>query len=387
MKKSHKFRVVNLIGVVFLILFSVFSRADTKITLEGKDTPNDKGASIDISWNIEDQSIIEKSLNIFVFRKTTADTKFLEIKRLDISNNKYTDKNDVIDKTPYFYKLVFKDENEKTIFETNQFGPFVSKPQWFNSTKIFTLVFSFISMFIILVFIQIAKTGRKLYIRPLPGVKAIEEAVGRATEMGKPCIFVPGISTITDIATLASISILSKVSETIAEYNSRMIIPNFDPIVYSVVDEVVKNSYLKMGRPDAYRADDVYYLTSRQFAYASGVAGLMAREKPAANFFLGWFMAESLILAESGAMTGAIQIAGTDSVSQIPFFIVACDYTLIGEELYAAGAYMGDDKSLLGGLKGQDYVKLVVMIALLICFLLKLFGVEGMDTFLTGGAN
>ncbi|OFZ51986.1 MAG: hypothetical protein A2381_00650 [Bdellovibrionales bacterium RIFOXYB1_FULL_37_110] len=242
-------------------------------------------------------------------------------------------------------------------------------------------------MIVILIFIRIAKSGRKLYVRPLAGVQAIEDAVGRATEMGKPMIYSPGISVISDIATLASISILSRVSEIVAEFGSRLIVPNYDPIVYSVTDEVVKGAYVKVGRPDAYKADDVYFLTQRQFAYASGVSGLMAREKPAANFFLGWFMAESLILAEAGSMTGAIQIAGTDSISQIPFFIVACDYTLIGEELYAAATLMGEDTRLLGGLKGQDYVKLIAMILLIVLFILKLCGVPGIESLLVVGGN
>ena len=67
------------------------------------------------------------------------------------------------------------------------------------------------------------------------------------------------------------------------------------------------------------------------------------------------------ILAETGASTGAIQIAGTDSVFQLPFFITACDYTLIGEELYAASAYLSREPLLLGSLKGQDYGKLVII--------------------------
>ncbi|OFZ39158.1 MAG: hypothetical protein A2504_04970 [Bdellovibrionales bacterium RIFOXYD12_FULL_39_22] len=261
----------------------------------------------------------------------------------------------------------------------------MSAPQWFNSKKIANLIFAIVSIAIILIFIRLARKGKDLYIRHLAGVDAIEDAVGRATEMGKPCVYSPGIDPIESIATLASISILSKISQTVAEYDSRMIIPNFDPVVYSVIDEVVRDAYIKTGRPDAYKSDDVYFLTNGQFAYASGISGLMARETPAANFFLGFFMAESLILAEAGSMTGAIQIAGTDSISQIPFFIVACDYTLIGEELYAAGALMGDDPRLKGGIKGQDYVKLVAMIVLVVLFTLKLFGVAGIDKILVGG--
>jgi hypothetical protein len=297
----------------------------------------------------------------------------------------YTDKIRVENYTPYYYQLIFNDKEGKTLFTSETFGPFESKPQWFNTSKAANLIFAFLSIGIILAFISMARRGRKLYIRPLAGVNAIEDAVGRATEMGKPCVYSPGIGFIEDIATLASVSILSKISQTVAEYDSRMIIPNYDPIVYSIIDEVVQSAYVKAGRPDAYKAEDVYFLTQRQFAYASGVAGLMSREKPAANFFIGFFMAESLILAEAGSMTGAIQIAATDSISQIPFFIVACDYTLIGEELYAAGALMGDDAKLLGGLKGQDYVKLVAMVALVLLFILRLFGVTGIDKILTGG--
>jgi len=87
------------------------------------------------------------------------------------------------------------------------------------------------------------------------------------------------------------------------------------------------------------------------------VDGIMLREKPAANFFMGAYMAESLLLAELGGTTGAIQIAGTDSDHQLPFFIAACDYTLIGEELYAASAYLSREPVLVGTLRGQDFGK------------------------------
>jgi uncharacterized protein DUF6754 len=198
--------------------------------------------------------------------------------------------------------------------------------------------------------IPLLKSKGDIYVRPIP-------AIGRATEMGKPILFVPGISTIEDVATLAALNILSPVAEKAAQYDSKLIVPNYDPIVFTVTQEVVKEAYLKAGRPDAYSDDNVFYLSARQFAYAAAVNGMMVREKPATNFFLGMFYAESLLLAETGNMTGAIQIAGTDAVTQLPFFIVACDYTLIGEELYAAGAYMGGDPKLTGGLKGQDWNK------------------------------
>ena len=149
----------------------------------------------------------------------------------------------------------------------------------------------------------------------------------------------------------------------------------------NVVREMVRTAYLNEGRPDAYNEENIFFLTESQFAYAAGVDGMMVREEPAAVFLQGSFFAESLILAETGNSIGAIQIAGTDKEHQLPFFIAACDYTLIGEELYAASAYLSREPMLLGSLKGQDYGKVMIFGAIVIGVILELFGITWMTTF------
>jgi hypothetical protein len=168
------------------------------------------------------------------------------------------------------------------------------------------------------------------------------------------------------------LNILGEVAKKIAQYNTKLIVPNADPIVYVVAQEIVKESYTKVGRPDAYDPDSVFFLAREQMAYAAGITGIMTREKPATNFLIGYFAAESLVLAETGASTGAIQIAGTDALAQLPFFITACDYTLIGEELYAASAYISKEPLLLGAIKGEDWGKLVIATMLLIASMIGL---------------
>jgi hypothetical protein len=96
----------------------------------------------------------------------------------------------------------------------------------------------------------------------------------------------------------------------------------------------------------------------------AAVDGIMLREKPAACFYMGYFFAEALILAETGNETGAIQIAGTDADTQLPFFITACDYTLMGEELYAASAYLSRQPLLVAQLRGQDIAKSILAVLL-----------------------
>ena len=238
-----------------------------------------------------------------------------------------------------------------------------------------------ISCFMIEYFIQKSKSGEEIYMRPIPAMKAMEEAVGRATEMGSSVLYVPGISGLDEIDTISGVIILGHVAGMTAEYESDLHVPCCVPIVMEAARESCKEAYLKKGRPDLYNDRMVHYVTDDQFAYAAGVNGIMLREKPAAIFYQGKFYAESLILAETGNSVGAIQVAGTGSSSQIPFFVTACDYVLIGEEFYAASAYLSGSPEMIGSIKGQDYVKLLCMLFIGTIFLFSIFNYFGIFTF------
>ncbi len=254
----------------------------------------------------------------------------------------------------FFVMLLFYYYFQGSIFEENMFIKFAS-----------VLLVSFILYF----YIDSANRGEKIFLRPIAGLKAIEEAVGRSTEMGKPVLFVPGIMDMDQVETVSGLTILGNVSELTAKYETPLNVPVSKAIVMEAARETCKESYLKSGRPDLYFDDMVHYVTDDQFAYTAGVNGIMLREKPAACFYQGKFYAESLILAETGNSIGAIQIAGTGSPSQIPFFVTACDYTLIGEEFFTASAYLSNDTQLLGSIKGQDIVKLFMMISMMVVFI------------------
>jgi len=215
--------------------------------------------------------------------------------------------------------------------------------------------------------------GGDIFLRTIPGVKAVEEAVGRSTEMGKPVLYVPGIQDMDQVETVAGVVILGHVSKMTARYETPLNVPVARSIVLKAAQEACKESYLIEGKSDIYNENMVHYLTDDQFAYAAGVNGIMNREKPAACLYMGKFYAESLLLAETGNSIGAIQIAGTASQSQIPFFVTACDYTLIGEEFFAASAYLSQKPELLGIVKGQDYIKLCIIIMIIGGVLLRFF--------------
>lgn len=244
----------------------------------------------------------------------------------------------------------------------------------FRFDRLNALLFMILFCIVIIIYTRWARLGKDLFIRKINGLDEVEEAVGRATEMGKPVLFIPGLQEIDEIETIAGISILGRVARITARYDTPLHVPVRYPMVLAAGQEVVQQAYMEEGKADAYSRDTVRYVAGEQFAYTATVNGYMVREKPATNLYMGAFFAESLLLAETGNAAGSIQIAGTAQPAQLPFFIAACDYTLMGEELYAASAYLSHEPLLLGGLKGQDWIKVLLVILILVGVFLASFG-------------
>ena len=254
---------------------------------------------------------------------------------------------------------------------------------WYNAerTNALLLVLSF--SIAVLYFIHAARTGKSTYVRPLAGLEAIEDGVGRATEMGKPVLFIPGTGDIDQAETFAGLSVLGRIAQITARYETPLMVPVLYPMPLAAANEVVRQAYTDAGKPEAFHADIVRYMAGESFGYAAAVNGWMMREKPATNIFLGEFSAESLLLAETGNAAGAIQIAGTARPEQLPFFIAACDYTLIGEELYAASAYLSKEPKYMGSLKAQDLYKFIIATIILVGALAVTFDASWADLYRT----
>ena len=342
------------------------------------DTLNDDGSSITITWDAasEDSGITGYK----ILRRTDAG-EFEEIgEQLDADTTKYKDSK-IIKGAAHAYIVQAITETESTV-DSQQTASVKATGQWFHSGKVVLFLAMLLFSAAILGSIYYARNGKEVFIRRIPGLEAVDEAIGRATEMGRSILYVLGLGGVDNVATIASMTILGQVARRTADYETPLRVPCNDPIVLNVVREMVKTSYLDEGRPDAYQEENIFFLTGEQFAYAAGVDGMMIREKPAAVFLQGTFFAESLLMAETGNSIGAIQIAGTDSEHQLPFFIAACDYTLIGEELYAATAYLSKDPMFLGSLRGQDWGKIVIFAAIILGVALELFGINWITTLL-----
>ena len=349
------------------------------VNLQAVDHPWDHGDKVDLTWNLsaDDPALVTSYL---IYSSELPDGPFSFITIISSGDQSFT-----VEKLErgdnYFFKVVAVGTDGSESLPAVTTEAVVPTRQWFDGNRFSLAIIILIFCGSVYYWIRHARMGGELKIRKIAGLEAIEEAVGRATEMGRSCLFIVGIQDMNEIQTIAGITILSKVAKIAAELDAKIEVPTSRSLVMTAAREAVQASYLSMGRPDAYNQDLIYYVTDEQFGFVAYVQGMMVREKPAACFYMGAFFAESLILAETGNSIGAIQVAGTAMPAQLPFFVAACDYTLIGEEFFAASAYLSGESAQLGSLKGQDVGKIIVGVGIIVGVLMSsVASMVGIDT-------
>lgn len=365
---------------------------------------NDDGLNLLITWKPSPETPATESLPVSpvlgyaVFRSESPTGPFEPVSaELGPKVTSYSDtvSSDVVNKPPkdrYYYRVAARygtisPQDLVTGPSSSEAVEGTPRGSWFHTSKTTLLLLLGLFTFYMFYYTRAMRLGRQLFIRRIPGIDAIEEAIGRSTEMGKPILYVPGIDELQDIQTIASMLILGRVAEIVANYESDMIVPCTYPMVREVADEVVRAGYYMAGRPDAYEPKNVRFISSEQFAFCAGTNGIILRQKPAANLFLGRFFAESLIFAETGFINKSIQIAGTAEPTQLPFFVVSCDYTVLGEELFAVSAYLSKDPRLVSSLRASDMIKAIAIMSVIIGTALNSVGIGWVVRFWMPGGN
>ncbi len=345
------------------------------------DSPNDAGRSVELAWRRSpDDDGSGRVTQYRIDRALAPGGPWTTVDSVAHGVTAHADASPRRD-IDYFYRITAEGPGGRTP-ALSVTGPVTARSEWINSTRWSVLVLTVLFFAFVLYFILRAQGGATPFLRRIPGIDAIGEAIGRATEMGRPVLFIPGINDIDEIQTVAGLVILEHVARITARYETPLIVPVSYPIPHTLAEEMVKSGHAHAGRPDRYDPDSVRFVSPEQFAYVAAVTGIMMREKPAAVLYMGSFYGESLMLAETGFATGAIQVAATANVHQLPFFVAACDHTLIGEELFAASAYLSGEPKLVGSLQGADLMKIVVVSLIVIGCGLETAGIHWLTALL-----
>jgi hypothetical protein len=211
-------------------------------------------------------------------------------------------------------------------------------------------------------------------LRPLPGFALLDGFVGQAVETGRTLhvsMGTKGIGGASTADTMAGLMALERLAEQAVATGLKLVVTVSDPSLLPIAQDTLRRAYERQGDLQGYEPEDVRYIAPDAIAYAAGVMGILEREDVVANAMIGGFGDEFLLMGENGARKGIQQIGGTSSPEILPFAYVSMDEALIGEEIYAGGAYLSSKPSHLGSLLAQDWLRSAIILAIILGVLIR----------------
>jgi hypothetical protein len=214
---------------------------------------------------------------------------------------------------------------------------------------IITLLITLVVVFATLVFQRRALLGQAAARRPLRALDTLRAALGRGAETGKAIHISPGTGTIgsgigtraTTAETIAGLLVAGRVSSEAALNGAPILVSSGDAVSHLALRGIVRQSYQQAGQLQDYDPARIQLLAHQnELAYATGVSALYGRQQLEASILVGSFNQEFLLIGEESAQRAVPQVAGTTSTVGLPLMMLTSDATLIGEEIFAAEAYL-----------------------------------------------
>ena len=351
------------------------------VEVKAIDAPNDglnkagKG-SIKVSWSQPDDT--EGITGYEIWRQGDGD--FKKLKKVSAKTQVFTDKT-ALGGQSYVYQIASVGADGISPARSESSKLVSAKGNWFHLDKRYVLITLIIFSIITLYYMDLGMSGKDMFIRRLPALDRIEEVVGRAAEMGRPAMFVAGNDTPDSGSTMAAFAVFESVANYSVVTQTEVVVPVQVPLVDVVLRSSLRNIFTLAGRPDLFNEDEVSYEVDNQPAYIGIIGDSMEKHSPASIFYFGDFTYESMVYAEMGNNIGAVQVAGCENPKQTAFFIVGCDYCLIGEELFAAGAYLKRDVIQMATLLAQDRIKILAFLIMLLGIGIAIFQPDSSSNF------
>lgn len=242
------------------------------------------------------------------------------------------------------------------------------------------LAAGFLVLFILLiagfsVYERVRQGGRNL--REIPAISRLIYAIGLAVEDGTRLHIALGTSDMTGeqgAPALAGLSILDRVARTASISDTPPVVTSGDGALSILSQTGLAGAYREMGVGELHDPSQARLVGVTPFSYAAGTLPIIHDEHVSATLMTGHFGPEIALIAETADRADGFTLAGTDSLPGQAVLYAAAQEPLIGEELFAAGAYLRSGLVHTASLRAQDVLRWLVVGAILAGGIVKLFG-------------
>jgi hypothetical protein len=214
--------------------------------------------------------------------------------------------------------------------------------------------------------------------RTIEAYERLKHAVGQAVEDGTRLHVSIGrgnLFTARGGSALAALAMLRHLSERTSLSDQPPIVTSGDASLAILSQDTLQSGYRATGAEDQFRFTTGRLTGLTPFAFAAGIMPVMRDENVSSNVVIGDFGSEAALIVDAAASNETDLIAASDNLSAQAILYASSQEPLIGEELFAAGAYLGAGASHEASLQTQDLLRWLVILAILGGAVLKFIGI------------
>lgn len=215
------------------------------------------------------------------------------------------------------------------------------------------------------------RQGHQVLLRSIPGMDFMARLVGRALEEGKSTHLSVGVGKLGEASTaetMAGLTALDVLAERCSATGVEPLVTVPDPALLPLTQDVIqeRRTPSSAGRRTWATMSRARFMGPDATAYAVGAMDTLQHEALSNSVTIGPFGPEFLLIGEAGAQEGLAQVAGTTNPEGLPYMKLTADHTLVGEELFATGAYLAKWPSHLASLVIQDAIRLLIVLVIVL---------------------
>jgi hypothetical protein len=253
---------------------------------------------------------------------------------------------------------------------------------------LFGFLFILIFLALILFFSATRRRRTGMNLRQIPAFTKLRRALGLAVEAGSRLHISIGRGSVIgeeSASAFVGLSMLERLGRTTSMGDNPPVATAGDGALGVLAEDTLQATYNQIGLTDQYRPSTSQVVGLTPFSYAAGTLPIVSDPKTGANILAGNFGLEVALITDAGERSQNLTLAGTDSLPGQAVIYATAHEPLIGEEIYAGGAYLNAGATHTASLRAQDILRWFLVFLILVGILAKFLGLDTMVTdFLSG---
>lgn len=236
------------------------------------------------------------------------------------------------------------------------------------------VVFSFVALMWFFYFYNQRREGRHL--RDIPAFYRLRGAIEVAVEDGTRIHLSIGRSDVLSpqgAAAMVGLSMLRKITTVTSDSDHPPIATSGDGLLGILSRDTIYAGYRSLNLASSYDPSMGRVTGLTPFSFASGVMPLVFDEDVSTSLLIGTFGSEAALITSAGERSQSHTLAGTDNLPGQAVMYASAHDPLIGEEMYAGGAYLDVSPMHEASLHAQDVARWAIIVVIVLLALAGMF--------------